>query len=139
MKGDELRLEQVFQNLIQNAVKYSTEGGVITLHAEQQDDAIVVNVTDKGIGIPQNALPYVFNRFYRAANANAKNISGIGLGLYVVHQIVALHNGAIDVTNEEGCGSTFTIRLPQLNNAESTDSPNGETLPPPYRPLRMVE
>jgi signal transduction histidine kinase len=139
VKGDELRLEQVFHNLIQNAVKYSIDGGVITLRAEQQENMVVVSVTDKGIGIPHNALPYVFNRFYRASNVNAQNISGIGLGLYVVHQIVSLHNGVIDVTSEEGRGSTFTVRIPLMQSTTPTDTPDVQAPAAPYPPLRMVE
>jgi PAS domain S-box-containing protein len=112
VEGDELRLEQVVQNLIQNAVKYSPEGGTIDLQVQRCGDAACVSVTDQGIGIPPEALPRLFQRFYRAPNVNPQHISGLGVGLYVVKEIVTLHGGTIGVASREGAGSTFTIRLP---------------------------
>jgi signal transduction histidine kinase len=112
IEGDALRLEQVLQNLLQNAVKYSPEGGMITLRVEARDQEARLSVTDEGIGIPSVVLPHLFHRFYRAPNADAHQISGIGLGLYVVKEIITLHGGHIDVTSTEGRGSTFTARLP---------------------------
>jgi signal transduction histidine kinase len=112
VEGDELRLEQVLQNVIQNAVKYSPSGGPITLRLAAQHDQACVMVTDQGIGIPRKSLPHLFQRFYRADNADSEHISGLGVGLYVVKEIVGLHGGAIDVASTEGQGSTFTIRLP---------------------------
>jgi signal transduction histidine kinase len=112
VEGDELRLEQVFQNLLQNAVKYSPEGGTVDMRVEQRGDQACVMVADRGIGIPQEALPLLFRRFYRAGNVQAQHISGIGIGLYVVKEIVDLHGGQIDVASQEGVGSTFTICLP---------------------------
>lgn len=112
--GDALRLEQVLQNLIQNAVKYDLNGGTITVRVAEQDGSACVGVTDQGIGIPDHALPKLFSRFYRAPNVNPQQISGMGLGLYVVKEIVALHGGTIHVTSVEGAGSTFTICLPLL-------------------------
>jgi signal transduction histidine kinase len=74
-----------------------------------------VAVRDYGIGIPSQALPHLFSRFYRAENTQTQQIGGIGLGLYVVHEIVSLHGGDIQVTSTEGQGSTFTIRLPLIS------------------------
>jgi signal transduction histidine kinase len=110
--GDELRLEQVIQNLIQNAIKYSPSGGRIDVEVARRGDRACVTVTDQGIGIPPAALPRLFSRFYRASNVNPQHITGMGVGLYVVKEIVNLHGGEVEVTSQEGEGSTFTICLP---------------------------
>ena len=112
IEGDELRLEQALQNLIGNAIKYSPEGGVIRVRLGRRAAWAYVTVADQGIGIPEEALPRLFQRFYRAGNVSAQQISGLGLGLYVVKEIVSLHGGEVDVTSREGRGSTFTMRLP---------------------------
>jgi PAS domain S-box-containing protein len=112
VEGDMLRLEQVLQNLLQNAVKYSPPGRMVHVQLGQRDEMICIDVIDQGIGIPQAALPHLFQRFYRAPNVDPKNISGMGLGLYVVREIVTLHGGRVEVTSQEGRGSTFTICLP---------------------------
>lgn len=110
--GDELRLEQVFQNLLQNAVKYSPKGGPVAVSLKRSGDQIQVAVSDQGIGIPPEALPQLFSRFYRARNVSAQQIDGMGLGLFVVKEIVTLHGGTISVSSREGEGSIFTVRLP---------------------------
>ncbi|MBK9711023.1 MAG: PAS domain S-box protein [Kouleothrix sp.] len=110
--GDELRLEQVLQNLIQNAIKYSPSGGQVSVRAERRDDTACVSVRDHGIGIPATALPRLFSRFYRAPNAEEQQISGMGIGLFVVKEIVHLHGGEITVDSHEGHGSLFTVCLP---------------------------
>ncbi len=111
--GDEVRLEQVLQNLIQNAIKYSPEGGPIEITLAEQPDAVTLTVTDHGIGIPDGALEHLFACFYRAANVAGTHISGMGVGLYVVKEIVALHGGSIDVRSAENQGSTFALSLPK--------------------------
>jgi PAS domain S-box-containing protein len=110
--GDELRLEQVLQNLLQNAIKYSPAGGPIAVRVEQREQMACMSVTDRGIGIPASELPNLFQRFYRAGNVDEQHISGLGVGLYVVKEIAALHNGTVTVTSQEGQGSTFSICLP---------------------------
>jgi PAS domain S-box-containing protein len=110
--GDELRLEQVMQNLLGNAIKYSPSGGAVVIRIEQQEGEISVAVSDQGIGIPEHELPNLFQRFYRASNADAQYMSGMGIGLFVVKEIVTLHNGWITVASNEGEGSRFTIWLP---------------------------
>jgi len=112
VEGDELRLEQVFQNLLQNAVKYSPYGGLIVMEIEQNDSHVQVHICDHGIGIPSHAIPQLFQRFYRADNVLAQQISGIGVGLFVVKEIIDLHGGRIDIDSVEGQGSTFTVTLP---------------------------
>lgn len=110
--GDELRLAQVIQNLLQNAFKYSPSGGEVVVVVEREESFASVSIVDQGIGIPADALPQLFTRFYRANNVHEPQISGMGLGLYVVYQIVALHGGKVEVTSVEGQGSTFTVSLP---------------------------
>ena len=112
--GDELRLEQVVQNLIQNAIKYSPGGGTVAVLVERHGANAYVRVSDQGIGIPATALPQLFRRFYRAPNADSQHISGMGIGLYVVKEIVELHGGTVEVASQEHQGSTFTISLPLL-------------------------
>jgi signal transduction histidine kinase len=110
--GDELRIGQVLENLIQNAVKYSPEGGPIAVKAECVGEDALVHVTDRGIGIPPSALPHLFTRFYRAENAAGRHIGGMGVGLFVVREIITRHGGEVSVSSTDGQGSTFTLRLP---------------------------
>lgn len=110
--GDVLRLEQVVYNLVQNAVKYSPDGGTITISMNSQPDCAVLAIRDQGIGIPAAAIPLLFNRFYRVEHKQTRSISGVGIGLYVVRAIVERHHGTIDVHSVEGEGTTFTIFLP---------------------------
>jgi signal transduction histidine kinase len=114
--GDPLRLEQVLQNIIQNAVKYSPAGGAIAIETFTQDQSVCVSVADQGMGIPQESVQRLFSRFYRAANVDDRQISGMGIGLYVVKEIVTLHGGSVAVESIEGAGSTFTICLPLSND-----------------------
>jgi PAS domain S-box-containing protein len=116
VEGDELRLFQVLNNLIQNAIKYSPAGGVVQVQVERQDAMVRVAVSDEGIGIPQAELPQLFQRFYRASNVDEQKTSGFGVGLYLVKEIVTLHGGTVDVVSEEGHGSTFIITLPLLED-----------------------
>jgi|GEM_PF-712087 len=112
VEGDRLRLEQVFQNLLQNAIKYSPAGGAVTVQIRRCGALLCVDVVDQGLGIPASALPQLFQRFYRATNADDHHISGLGVGLYVVKEIVTLHGGTVAVASQEGQGSTFTVCLP---------------------------
>lgn len=110
--GDELRLNQVLHNLIQNAVKYSQPGSAIHLDLRRSGKEAIIAVQDEGIGIPPDALPQLFSRFYRAPNIDLQRVGGMGIGLYVVKEIVTLHGGEVEVESVEGEGSTFSIRLP---------------------------
>lgn len=120
--GDELRLEQALRNLLQNAIKYSPDGGTITVRIERRDDRACVSVTDQGIGISHDSLSHLFQRFYRAHPADMQHISGMGIGLYVVKQIIDLHGGAVEVFSCEGEGSTFTILLPMQGMARAVSA-----------------
>lgn len=112
IEGDELRLEQMLQNLIQNAIKYSPQGGSVHVKLVRLEQTACLAVSDQGIGIPEEVIPSLFTRFYRAENVTAYRISGMGIGLYVVKQIVTLHGGTVEVTSRIGEGSTFRVRLP---------------------------
>ncbi len=114
IEGDDLRLEQVLQNLIQNAIKYSPPGAPVSVRVELQGAHASVAVVDRGIGIPEAARVRLFQRFYRAPNVDERQISGMGIGLFVVKEIVMLHDGTVEVESVEGQGSTFTIRLPLM-------------------------
>jgi signal transduction histidine kinase len=110
--GDELRLEQAMHNLISNAVKYSPSGSTVAIRVTHEGCCACLSVVDQGIGIPQEALPRLTERFYRAPNAAAAQIGGVGVGLYVVKEIVTRHEGTLAIESVEGQGSTFTIQLP---------------------------
>jgi PAS domain S-box-containing protein len=117
VEGDLLRLQQVIQNLFQNAVKYSGTDGKIQVTLERVADQARLSVRDDGIGIPEAAQKQIFERFFRARNADERQASGIGIGLYVVKEIVTLHGGRVEVESKLGSGSVFTVWLPLAQNA----------------------
>jgi signal transduction histidine kinase len=118
--GDELRLEQVVQNLISNAVKYSPDGGTLRVRVAQRGDQACIEVIDQGIGIPAEDIPHLFKRFYRAGNMDEQHISGMGIGLYIVHELVHLHGGSVTVASTLKQGSTFTVCLPIKDSNSET-------------------
>jgi K+-sensing histidine kinase KdpD len=111
--GIEDGLERVFMNLVSNAVKYTPAGGSVTVRAWGENAQIKVEVSDTGIGIPEEALPRIFNEFYRAKNAKAMEMEGTGLGLAIAKDVVEQHGGQISVESVEGEGSTFYVTLPK--------------------------
>ncbi len=113
LKVDETSIVQVFLNLIENAIKYNKPQGSITISAYKKDPAIVISISDTGIGIPEEDLPRIFERFYRVDKARSRQLGGTGLGLSIVKHIIQAHNGEMSVRSELGQGSTFTITLPQ--------------------------
>jgi signal transduction histidine kinase len=113
VRGDAHRLRQVFENLIGNAIKYSPEGGDITLTLGAEAGSVVVRVRDTGIGIPDADLPLLFERFARGSNAKALAIAGTGLGLFLARSIVASHGGTIALANAPGGGAVATVTLPE--------------------------
>jgi len=120
--GDAVALRQVMRNLLQNAIKYSRPGDRVEVCVEQRAAQVCVSVTDQGIGIPATALPHLFQSFYRAPNAVQHQQHGIGVGLYVVKDLVTLHGGSIAVTSQEGVGSSFTVTLPLAAEPHATRS-----------------
>jgi PAS domain S-box-containing protein len=112
VEGDRGRLEQVLVNLIQNAIKYSPRGGEVRVAVERVGDEAMVSVGDQGIGIPAEEQARLFERFFRARNAGPRNFGGLGIGLFVSHEIVARHGGRFEVESVPGRGSTFRFRVP---------------------------
>ena len=110
VKGDEERLMQVIVNLINNAIKFSPDGGGVAVKAEAKDAELLVHVTDHGIGIPEQAMPHLFQRFFRAKDS--ASIGGTGLGLYISKEIVEAHGGRMWAESKVGEGSTFGFSLP---------------------------
>jgi signal transduction histidine kinase len=104
--------EKVVFNLLSNALKF-TFAGAITVKQEVRDDGVVLSVADTGAGIPGSELPRLFERFHRVRNARSRTHEGTGIGLALVHELVALHGGGVSVESEEGRGTTFTVRLPR--------------------------
>lgn len=110
---DPALLERALENLVGNAVKYSPDGGDVAVTCVEDGAWVRFSVRDEGVGIPENALPYIFNPFYRAKNAGFGEIEGNGLGLFAVQGIVAAHGGTIAVRSEEGKGTEMSVRLPR--------------------------
>jgi two-component system sensor histidine kinase BaeS len=109
--ADQRRLRQIFANLLTNAVKYSPGGGEIVVAVSRAEQGGLASVRDQGVGIPPDALPHVFDRFYRV-RSTADRARGLGLGLYITQQLVGAHRGRISAASEPDRGSTFTIWLP---------------------------
>lgn len=111
--GQQVLIEEIVENLLFNAVKYTPAGGKVRLEVLDKDRNVQINVRDTGIGIPWDEMPRIFDEFYRASNARAIDREGTGLGLSFVKQAVELHGGTITVSNNEGGGCTFTVILPK--------------------------
>lgn len=115
-----IRIEQVVTNIVENAIKYTDSGSVNVCVTQEHTDA-VFSVKDTGIGIPQEALPHLFQRFYRVDKARSRGTGGTGLGLAIANKLVTMHGGYIEVESVPGKGSSFTVRLPFAPE----DGPNG--------------
>ena len=111
VEGDPSRLKQVVVNVLDNAIRYTGEGGSIAVSASRQNGWATLSVTDNGAGIPPDALPHVFERFYRADKARSRYSGGSGLGLAIVKAICTAHRGDVEIASTEGVGTTVTIRL----------------------------
>jgi len=112
MFADNAKLTQVVYNLMENALKYTQEGGVVKVRLVRSGRDAVLTVTDNGPGIPKEDQAHIFERFYRVDKACSRETGGTGLGLSIVHQMVLAHGGSVTVDSEEGQGSTFTVELP---------------------------
>ena len=108
--GDKNRLRQVFINIIDNALKYSSSGGVVTINVEETDDDVIITIADNGCGIPAEHLPKIKQKFYKAN----QTVRGSGIGLAVADEIVKLHNGRLDIDSVENVGTTVTISIPTI-------------------------
>ena len=112
IEADKDKINQVIENLISNALKFSPQGGEITVSVKELKDKLKINISDTGIGIPEKDLPHVFEKFYRADNASSEAIGGTGLGLGIVKYIVEFHRGEIKAESKLKKGSTFSFTLP---------------------------
>ncbi len=110
--GDTARIEQVLINMVSNAIKYTRDGGTISMIAGHKDDVVWVSVRDNGIGIPKEDVDKVFDRFYRVDKARSRESGGTGLGLSIAKEIVSRHNGSIELTSRQGKGTVITVTLP---------------------------
>ena len=119
VEGDRSRLQQVIVNLIANAIKYTQEGGAIEVRVRADGGTALLEVSDNGAGISAQALPHVFERFYRADKARSRNSGGAGLGLAIAKAICTAHGAEITVSSQEGHGSCFTVELPLLDVPEN--------------------
>lgn len=152
--GDPRRLGQVCDNLLANALKFTPTGGTVTLilrrdgvdpaaapedtgpaRAAPPSDAVVLEVTDTGIGIPAEELDHLFTRFFRGSTATARAIKGVGLGLHITRAIVLAHGGALGARSQVGIGTTFTVTLP-IGGAEP--APDADATPVPRIPHESV-
>jgi len=112
--GDPAFLEKVWENLLSNALKYTEIGGAIEVVLTEQSNYVEILIQDNGIGIGEEELERIFDRFYRADDSRTQETGGTGLGLSIVQQVVKLHGGTIDVVSHKGLGTTFTVVFPKL-------------------------
>ncbi|TRZ94951.1 HAMP domain-containing protein [bacterium] len=112
IKADETRFSQVMINLLDNAIKYSSEGGTTSIFAKVVENVLQIDISDTGIGISEEDLPRIFERFYRVDKARSRELGGTGLGLSIVKHIVSSHGGQVWVKSELGLGSTFSFTIP---------------------------
>ena len=119
VRADQDKIERICYNLLSNALKYTSEGGEISLTAKEEGGRVMISVADNGCGISSDELPYIFDRFYQAKNAGR----GTGIGLAIVKAFTELHHGEVSATSIEGKGSTFTIHIPVRQKGEVTNQP----------------
>ena len=110
--GDPERLRQVFLNLLDNAIKFNQDGGRVTVRLRAGDGGVSIEVEDSGIGIPDQDVPRIFERFYRVDKTRSRELGGTGLGLSIVKHLIELHQGRIQVRSRLGHGSAFIVTLP---------------------------
>jgi signal transduction histidine kinase len=125
VEGDRARLKQVIVNLLDNAIKYTPNGGRVRLKIAHEDGYAILEVADDGIGIPPEALAHLFERFYRADNSRSRGQGGAGLGLSIVKSICAVHGVSVEVASVPGAGSRFRLKFPR---PIPQDVPNSQEL-----------
>jgi signal transduction histidine kinase len=119
IQADPKRIEEVFSNLITNAINYSPDGGHVTVSARGLGEYMEIKVQDSGVGIPPEEVPKIFDKFYRVKNPKTRKIMGTGLGLAIVKGVVEAHHGTIDVESQVDRGTTFRILLPVIQQPSS--------------------
>jgi two-component system phosphate regulon sensor histidine kinase PhoR len=125
LPADAHRIEQVLNNLLENAVKYTEQGGRICIRAQRADECFELRIEDTGIGIPPTDLVHIFERFYRADKARTRELGGTGLGLSIVKHIAQLHGGSVVAESTYGKGTAIIVRLPwePVSNREAEEAP----------------
>lgn len=109
---DEVKVTLAFSNLVENAIKYNVDGGWVRVSLNADHKYFYVTVADSGIGIPEDSLDHVFERFYRVDKSHSREIGGTGLGLSITRSAILIHHGAIKVYSKENEGTTFSVRIP---------------------------
>ncbi|MEM7801929.1 MAG: ATP-binding protein [Chloroflexota bacterium] len=136
--GDNDRMKQLFIILVDNAIKYTPPGGQVDLQMEHTGQTAYVTIEDSGMGIPQEHLPYIFDRFYRVDKARTRQFGGSGLGLSIAKWIITVHKGEVKVTSEPGIGTKFVISLPTLEDSHPLpDLSEPEKPTRANRPMRL--
>jgi signal transduction histidine kinase len=121
IQADPKNIEEIFNNLITNAINYSPDGGQVTVTARGLGEYMEIKVQDTGVGIPPEELPKIFDKFYRVKHPRTRKIMGTGLGLAIVKGVVEAHHGTIDVESEVEKGTTFRILLPVIQQPSSSE------------------
>ncbi len=110
--GDEHLLPLVFRNLLENAIRYNLQGGMVTIHVDETTPSVAIRISDTGVGIAPEEQSHIFERFYRVDHSRSRHKGGAGLGLSIVHHLLCLHNGSISLEKSSSTGSTFLVELP---------------------------
>ncbi len=123
IEGDSDKVAQILDNLVGNAIKYSPDGGQVLVNAQEEDDAIRIDVTDEGLGVPKQQQEKIFDRFQMVdGDSKRKGIKGTGIGLYLVRHLARAHGGEVWLEwSEPGKGSTFSVRLPKIAQIEPSE------------------
>jgi signal transduction histidine kinase len=122
IQADRRSMEEVFGNLVSNAVNYSPDGGEVRISAISRGDYLEVEVKDQGIGIEAEELPKIFDKFYRVKSPKTRQVIGTGLGLALVKGLIEAHRGSVEVDSEAGAGTTFRVKLPTAGAAKGADA-----------------
>ncbi|MCA1628070.1 MAG: heavy metal sensor histidine kinase, partial [Acidobacteria bacterium] len=132
VEGDRARLKQVVVNLVDNAIKYTPAGGRVEVRVTREEGHALLEVKDTGVGVPKEALPHIFERFYRVDRARSRAVGGTGLGLAIVKSICTAHGGQVRVESAENNGSRFEVQLPAAGVASRLAQAQGEFQPTSY-------
>ena len=111
-------LYQIIFNLVENGIKYNRDGGTLTVSLHREEDDAILKVSDSGVGIPEDSITHIFERFYRVDKARSRKSGGSGLGLAIVRSIVERNQGSIQVDSIYGTGTTFTVTFPVFDTEE---------------------
>jgi len=113
VRGSEVKLRRLLLILVDNAIKYTSSGGTVTVSAETDDSTVTISVADTGVGISADDLSHIFERFWRADKVRSREVNGAGLGLPIARQIAEQNGARLDVRSEPGLGSVFTVSMPR--------------------------